>query len=463
MLTKDRVTYLKENDPDQLQTLLKTTSTDAELLRLLSQLGRLPKGFDGDCFVTILEKNSNPKIRYTAVKNLGKLADEKYIPILLDAFHAESDSVTRREIISSLGRMRSRAAIPYLYEFLENGDPEIVLQTIRALLVFKKDDHIRKKLLTLQNHPNEIIQDLIDLELNKQYSNGQASRKLQVISPDYLKNSIVHGDVRAILPLVPNESIHLTFTSPPYYNARDYSIYSSYNAYLDFLKQVFGEVQRITKEGRFLVVNTSPVIVPRISRKHASRRYPIPFDLHAILMAMGWDFIDDIVWAKPEASAKNRNAGFLQHRKPLAYKPNAITEYLMVYRKKTHRLLDWNMRCYADETIEKSKVPDGYETSNLWKIDPVFDKVHSAVFPKELCKRVIQYYSYVGDLVFDPFAGSGTMGSVALSMERYFFLTEQNRSYVDRIQQKLGNASLLTANQPQFFTLAEFGDMRTQV
>jgi len=48
---------------------------------------------------------------------------------------------------------------------------------------------------------------------------------------------------------------------------------------------------------------------------------------------MGWEFIDDIVWVKPEASVKNRNAGFLQHRKPLGYKPNAVSEMLMVYRK----------------------------------------------------------------------------------------------------------------------------------
>ena len=94
------------------------------------------------------------------------------------------------------------------------------------------------------------------------------------------------------------------------------------------------QIHRATKTGRFFVLNTSPVIVPRISRQHSSRRYPIPFDIHPLLIKMGWEFIDDIVWEKPEASVKNRNGGFFQHRKPLAYKPNTCTEYLMVYRKK---------------------------------------------------------------------------------------------------------------------------------
>jgi DNA modification methylase len=236
--------------------------------------------------------------------------------------------------------------------------------------------------------------------------------------------------------LLKDESIHLTFTSPPYYNARDYSIYPSYKHYLEFLADVFKEVHRITKEGRFLIVNTSPIIIPRISRSHSSKRYPIPFDIHPYLMEMGWEFIDDIVWLKPEASVKNRIGGFMQHRKPLGYKPNSVTEYLMVYRKSTEKLLDWNIKQYDWNTILESKVADGYETTNVWKIDPCFDKVHSAVFPVELCKRVIQYYSYKGDLVFDPFGGSGTMGKTAKKLGRHFLLTEKDETYFEYMQSK---------------------------
>lgn len=91
----------------------------------------------------------------------------------------------------------------------------------------------------------------------------------------------------------------------------------------------------------------------------------------------------------------------------------------MVYRKSTEKLLDWNIRQYEWNTVKESKVLDGFETTNVWKIDPCFNKVHSAVFPVELCKRVIQYYSFKDDLIFDPFAGSGTVGKTAKSLGRF--------------------------------------------
>jgi DNA modification methylase len=271
----------------------------------------------------------------------------------------------------------------------------------------------------------------------------------------FLTNVVVNGDVRDVLKYVPDESVHLTFTSPPYYNARDYSIYPSYDAYLFFLKEVFQETYRITKEGRFLVVNTSPVIVPRISRAHSSKRYPIPFDIHYDLIKMGWEFIDDIVWMKPEYSVKNRIGGFQQHRKPLAYKPNSVTEYLMVYRKQTSRLIDWNIHQYSNEIVEKSKVKDGFETTNVWQICPKSDKVHSAIFPYDLCKRVIEYYSFVGDLIFDPFGGSGTVGRTAISMDRKFFMTEKDPQYFEYMK-SFRKEDIFDETPAKFLTLEQF-------
>jgi DNA modification methylase len=174
---------------------------------------------------------------------------------------------------------------------------------------------------------------------------------------------------------------------------------------------------------------------------------------------MGWEFIDDIVWLKPEASVKNRNAGFLQHRKPLAYKPNPVTEYLMVYRKKTDKLLDWNIREYEWKTVKESKIQGDYETSNIWHIDPTFDKHHSAVFPVELCNRVILFYSFKGDVVFDPFAGSGTVGIAANALERNFFLTEREEKYFQVIKNNLGNKSLFSKNEVRFLTLNDLKEL----
>ena len=109
------------------------------------------------------------------------------------------------------------------------------------------------------------------------------------------------------------------------------------------------------------------------------------------------------------------------NRKPLTYKANPRTEYVMVYRKKSYKLIDWNLRQYSLADVNRSKVDDDFERSNVWDIAPVTDRVHSAVFPLRLCEQVVKLYSFVGDLVFDPFAGSGTLGKAAIRAGRYCF------------------------------------------
>lgn len=411
MITKE---YINQNIKEKngvLSKLLNPKEDNNNLLIVLENIGRLPNDFDGQCFVPLI-KHPSDKIRLLAVKNIGKLNSDKYLGAIAHVAQNEKNTMIRREAISTIGRMRSEKAIPVLIKTLKDPDPKVVQQVIRALLVFKHLKKVREHLRSLVDHPNEMIQSVIQREFSKSEIVTERIRK-HPESPDFMKNVVVKGDVREVMKYVPDESIHLTFTSPPYYNARDYSIYQSYKQYLEFLRDVFKEVHRITKEGRFFILNTSPVIIPRVSRQHSSKRYSIPFDIHPYLLEMDWEFIDDIVWVKPEASVKNRNAGFLQHRKPLGYKPNPRTEYLMVYRKKTHKLLDWNIRQYSNEIINKSKVLGKYETSNVWHIDPTFDHVHSAVFLVELCRRVITFYSFIDDLVFDPFGGSGTFAKAA--------------------------------------------------
>jgi len=459
MLTKEYVSEVKANGNGDLKKLVETKNDDKSIVFILENLGYLPDDFD-DSWVQDLLQSENKKVRLNAIKTIGKIKNENNVSALLQIAKKEKSTDVRREAVSSIGRMRSKKAIPALIEMLNDNDPKIISQAIRGLLVFKGDEKIDKKLKALVKHENETIQTVI----RKEYFSEKRISKDKLKHPesyDYLKNTVVLGDVRDTLELIPDESFHLTFTSPPYYNARDYSIYPSYKAYLNFLEEVFKLTYEKTKEGRFLIVNTSPVIVPRISRQYASKRYPIPFDIHHFLMEMGWEFIDDIIWEKPEASVKNRNAGFLQHRKPLAYKPNARTEYLMVYRKQTDKLIDWNIRQYDWETVKESKVKDGYETSNVWEIDPKFDRVHSAVFPVDLCKRVIEYYSFKGDLVFDPFAGSGTFGRTAKHLDRYFFLTEQEPKYFDYMKSflKKNDSSLFNKTESNFLILDEFKEI----
>lgn len=453
MLTKEYINDLKIKGNGALSNAISEFKNSGSLTFFLEKLGHLPKDFDGNLLTPLLN-HENHQVRLWAVKNIGKLEDVKYLQALSIIARKDHNSMVRREAVSSIGRMRHPQNKAILLEMLSDSDPKIVLQAIRGLLVFKSDKTIEQHLKQLSNHPNEMVQTVIHKEYFAQSSTETVQPHTETY--EFLRNVVVNGDVRDILKIVPDESIHLTFTSPPYYNARDYSIYQSYQEYLNFLVEVFKEVYRVTKEGRFFILNTSPIIIPRVSRQHSSKRYPIPFDIHPHLVNMGWEFIDDIVWLKPESSVKNRNAGFLQHRKPLGYKPNPVTEYLMVYRKKTEKLIDWNIRQYSRDTIKKSKVMGEYETSNVWKIDPTFNKVHSAVFPLELCNRVIKFYSFKGDLVFDPFAGSGTLGKAAKNLERLFFLTEQDKRYFHEIRKNIDNGNLFSNNLPRFFSLEQF-------
>lgn len=431
----------------------RPNATVPELIADLEQFGAQNDTFNGASLMP-LTFYPNEAVRVQAVKTLGKLKSLEYLDTFIRIAEQDNSTMVKREAISSIGRMRKPETIGKLIEMLKQNDPKVICQAIRGLLVFKGDEQVDNALKALVNHPNEMINYII----KKEYF--AAPKKKTSIPHTYvypfLKNVVVNADVLDVLKILPEESLHLTFTSPPYYNARDYSIYPSYEAYLCFLKEVFEQVHRVTKEGRFLIVNTSPVIVPRISRNHQSIRYPIPFDLHAILVKIGWDFIDDIIWLKPEYSVKNRVGGFEQHRKPLAYKPNAVTEYLMVYRKHTDKLLDWNMHQYDWDTVKESKVEGKFETNNVWAINPKSDKVHSAVFPEELCKRVVEYYSYKGDLVFDPFGGSGTLGRTARALDRYAFLTEKEPTYFEYMKSFEINGSAFGSGSAKFLNLEQF-------
>jgi DNA modification methylase len=424
-----------------------------KVIGILKKVGRVDKETSYQIFLELLNHKSRD-VRVEAVKHLGKFGSVDLIEeALIEKYNTDEDSLVKRECVSSIGRQRNEKRISFLKKVSKDKDPKIVLQSIRALLVFKSNPIVKKILQEIQNHPNEMIKEVLSIELdeNPRKSKSNKTEKHSDFNP-ILKNLVVKGDVNDVLKSIKEETIHLTFTSPPYYNARDYSFYSSYQEYLDFLRDVFKQVHRLTKNGRFLVVNTSPVIVPRVSRSHSSKRYPIPFDIHNFLMLDGWEFVDDIIWQKPEFSVKNRVGGFLQHRKPLAYKPNSLTEYLMVYRKKSSDLIDWNIKQYDNKVVNESKVEDGFETTNVWNLDPCFDKTHSAVFPKSLCERVIKYYSFKGDLCFDPFGGSGTFAQVAIENGRNYFLTEIDNSYFERIKERLSAFDI----DKKYLTLNEF-------
>ena len=253
-----------------------------------------------------------------------------------------------------------------------------------------------------------------------------------------LKNMVIKGDSIEELKKLPKESVNLVFTSPPYYNAKpEYSEYSTYEEYLELMRLVIRSCSEVLSEGRFFVLNVSAVLIRRASRSEASKRIAVPFDFHRLFIEEGFDFIDDIHWVKPSGAGWSFGRGrrFAADRSPLQYKAVPVTEYLLVYRKKTDRLIDWNIRKHPDQAaVASSKVEDGYETTNLWKINPSRSKVHPATFPLELAEKVVRYYSFKDDVVLDPFAGTGTTARAAINLNRRFVMGELEDKYVEHMK-----------------------------
>lgn len=308
--------------------------------------------------------------------------------------------------------------------------------------------------------PKELLENRLLGRKDASFKKLKNKSAVPVIS--MLRNAIGLGDSEILLRELPPQSVNLVFTSPPYYNAKpEYAEYLSYDDYLLKMQRIIHECARVLSEGRFFVLNVSPVLIRRASRSEASRRIAVPFDFHRIFIEEGFEFVDDIIWVKPEGAgwATGRGRRFAADRNPLQYKPVPVTEYLLVYRKKSDRLIDWLIRRHPDrQSVADSRISDGYEVTNIWKITPAHCKEHPAVFPAELAEKVISYYSFRNDVVLDPFGGTGTTARAAVRLGRRFATFEIEPRYMDVIRKHFAaadpeieklNINWIDASQPE--------------
>lgn len=319
---------------------------------------------------------------------------------------------------------------------------EVVIDAYNSLVLRQKTTH----------------EEVIARRLLRRHTKSERRTRVGGYTLSPLRNIIARGDCERVLQDFPAQSIDLIFTSPPYFNARpEYHEYVDYQSYLDKMRRVIRICHHVLNEGRFFVMNVSPVLIRRANRNTSSHRIAVPFDMHRLFVDEGFDFVDDIIWEKPEGAgwATGRGRRFAADRNPLQYKPVPVTEYILVYRRHTSRLIDWNIRTHPDqEAVEVSKISDDYERTNVWRISPTNDPRHPAIFPVELADRVIRYYSFKGDIVLDPFAGIGTVGRAAVALGRRFALIERDPGYVKIILEEaktwLGKDAqdVLTVNCP---------------
>ncbi|HRJ55452.1 MAG TPA: site-specific DNA-methyltransferase [Anaerolineales bacterium] len=251
------------------------------------------------------------------------------------------------------------------------------------------------------------------------------------------------------MPELKTNSVALTVTSPPYWNAIDYDIhandkskhyrtrayaegYTEYEEYLNWLQSIFSEVFRVTKPGGFCAVVIGTVL-------QKGRHYPVPFDAITRMARIGWEFHQDIIWHKCTGGVK-RAGVTIQKPYPGYYYPNIMTEYILVFKKPGEAIYK--------NTPEAKKKKSAYPinrvftmdiANNVWHIAPVppdhLD--HPCPYPEEIPQRLISLYSYQGDLVLDPFAGSGQTLKVAKHLKRKYVGYEIIKKYVDLTEKRL--------------------------
>lgn len=250
------------------------------------------------------------------------------------------------------------------------------------------------------------------------------------------------------MPELRDDSVALTVTSPPYWNAIDYDIhasdktqryrtrayangYNDYANYLDWLENVFAEVLRVTKPGGFCAVVIGTVL---LDGKH----YPVPLELTSRLTQKGWEFHQDIIWHKCTAGVK-RAGVTIQKPYPGYYYPNIMTEYILVFRKPGPPI--YESRSAADKADAEYPINRLFTmdiANNVWHIAPVPpDHIdHPCPFPEEIPYRLISMYSYPNDLILDPFTGSGQTLKVAKHLDRAYVGYEIIPKYAELAQKR---------------------------
>jgi len=241
---------------------------------------------------------------------------------------------------------------------------------------------------------------------------------------------------------IDDHSVDLTLTSPPYWNARQYEDYrrgskrhkqrdyakgfTSYEEYLALMTRCFAEVFRVTKRGGVCCVVVSGVLYQR-------RHYPIPSDLSKRLREIGWEQREELVWDKTH-SACDRFGNFARHGKPHYYYPNLCTERILIFAKPGPSAA----KTVSPEVAETSKLAltkllSREVANDVWHIasSRAGEVEHPAPYPQDLVHRLILLYSHVGELVLDPFVGSGQTMVVARALGRRFVGVDVERSFVD--------------------------------
>lgn len=252
------------------------------------------------------------------------------------------------------------------------------------------------------------------------------------------KHELIIGSSESMIELNDN-SIHLIVTSPPYFNAPfDYKdLYSSYEEYLVMLENVAKESFRVLQEGRIFALNIDDMLVK-------GEKFPIISDATRIFMNAGFRYRDRLTWKKPDGYLRisKRSGVLLQHPYPMYFYPDNLLETIIIFQKGRFDYTSIPKEIKEESLIDKKIFQEKKWYMTLWEMTNVLpnSKLEKdvAAFPEELPFRVIKLFSYVGETVLDPFAGSGTTMKVARNNNRNSVGYEMKKELVPIIKEKTG-------------------------
>ena len=246
--------------------------------------------------------------------------------------------------------------------------------------------------------------------------------------PGELLDRIVLGDAREVLRRLPSSSVHLMVTSPPYNAGKEYDEDLTLGEYLEFIGEVMGEVYRVLAWGGRACFNVADL----------GRRPFIPLHAHLVRLfeELGFLLRGIIVWDKGDAVSGSSTAWgtWMSPVNPVLRDQH---EYIIVLSKGDYKRKQPPGR---EPTITREEFLE--YTRSVWRFPPESARRvgHPAPFPLELPRRCIQLYTFRGDVVLDPFAGSGTTCLAAAQAGRHYICIDNNPEYVKLAEKRLEEA-----------------------
>jgi len=253
-------------------------------------------------------------------------------------------------------------------------------------------------------------------------------------------HKIITGDSRRMME-VPDESVHLVVTSPPYWQLKDYGdprqigFDDTYETYINNLNLVWSECHRVLAKGCRLCVN----IGDQFARSVYYGRYkviPIRTEIIKFCETVGFDYMGAVIWQKVTTCNTTGGATIMGS---FPYPRNGILkldyEFILVFKKYG------TAPAVSKEIKEQSRLTtEEWNTffAGHWTIPGEKQDDHLAMFPQEIPRRLIRMFSFVGDTVLDPFLGSGTTCLAARNLGRNSVGYEINPEFIGTIRAKLG-------------------------